>query len=473
MTKKIAIFGGSFNPPHVWHREIVEFLAWEFDEVVIVPCGDRRDKNSVNDIPPLHRAVMCDLAFRGLPNVRLDYHDLEQAEFSSNFALQQRYAVDGAEVWHVIGSDLLLVGSDGLTKIQRNWVQGSTIWSDFNWLVIDRPGCDLSNGKGVLPPKSRLEKVCTIIGSSTDIRQRQFEHRSVVGLVQPEIVAYLERYDLYRGRTASSITRLTIPTLRPFVYVDGFNSKAKELAERLRSRTVNLDDANLIITLGGDGTMLRAVIEHWRRRIPFFGLNFGHAGYLMNQAQASWLNSPAELLAELAKLILGCYQVPLLTFSWSTGSGSCSHDFGFNDVYIKASGPTIPAVMDVTVKSRGREWQLGNIMGDGLICATEVGSTGYAFQAGAQWLPLSSEHKWLLIGLCARRLPQVSLDNRSEVIARLQQTDYRAAVLCADNRVLGPVTELRVRLSQIGSAELAFLPDTDLTAKRIDLTFGH
>ena len=48
----------------------------------------------------------------------------------------------------------------------------------------------------------------------------------------------------------------------------------------------------LIVVLGGDGTMLRAIREHWRRRVPFYGINTGHMGFLLNDAAADQLHRP-------------------------------------------------------------------------------------------------------------------------------------------------------------------------------------
>ena len=45
---------------------------------------------------------------------------------------------------------------------------------------------------------------------------------------------------------------------------------------------VGLDVANLIVVIGGDGTMLHAIREHWRSRLPFLGVNAGHLGFLLN-----------------------------------------------------------------------------------------------------------------------------------------------------------------------------------------------
>lgn len=73
MTRKIALFGGSFNPPHLTHRKIVEILAYLFDGVKVIPCGPRPEKLTTNDIAPIHRAVMADLTFSDIaPNVDVE-----------------------------------------------------------------------------------------------------------------------------------------------------------------------------------------------------------------------------------------------------------------------------------------------------------------------------------------------------------------------------------------------------------------
>jgi len=463
--KKIALYGGSFNPPHVWHREIVAWLAKHFDEVIVVPCGHRRDKEVTNDMSVNHRTVMCGLNFRGIaPNVRVDYYDLEHSVFTSNWALQQRYAADGTSVWHVIGTDLLEVCEDGLNKIQRSWKHSDEIWRKLNWLVVLRPGHGLPEDVS-LPPHHKLQAILDESGSSRDIRRRTFEHESVAGMVLPEIEDYINRHGLYRGRPSSGVTHLRIAEPRAYVHADEYNQRALAFVEALGERAVPIEQANLIIALGGDGTMLRAVHEFWERRLPFLGMNFGHAGFLMNQLPEVAVQKPAQLMDEIVKVRLTSLQLPLLA---AYVDGEKTVHYGFNDIYIKAAAHTVPVSMSVTVRSHGREWQ-ENVMGDGLVCATEAGSTGYAFQAGAEPLSLSADRNWLVKGICARRLPQISLDNGSEVEVQLRSIAYRKGVLCADNREIGPVERFRVRLSNVASAELAFLPGADLTAKRIDL----
>ena len=81
MRPQIAIFGGSFNPPGLHHRQIVEVMSREFDSVIVVPCGPRPDKETVNDVDPVHRAALADIAFRGIDRVQVELFDLNRPLF--------------------------------------------------------------------------------------------------------------------------------------------------------------------------------------------------------------------------------------------------------------------------------------------------------------------------------------------------------------------------------------------------------
>ena len=96
--KKIAIFGGSFNPAGVHHRDIVAKLAkLDFAKVYVIPCGPRPDKPSTNDIPAIHRAVMADKTFHGISDkVEVLLFDLENGTFTRNHEFEELFAEETA-----------------------------------------------------------------------------------------------------------------------------------------------------------------------------------------------------------------------------------------------------------------------------------------------------------------------------------------------------------------------------------------
>src|SRR5687767_11797997 len=175
----VAVFGGSFSPPGLHHRAIVQELARQFDQVVVVPCGPRPDKPQTSDVDPVYRAALSDVAFRNMDRVEVDLFDLEQATFTRTHELHERYRPRG-EVWHVVGADLLTGGAQSKSFVQTTWERGPELWKSLNFAVLKRPGHEL--GPGDLPPHHRLIDVA-FDGSSGTIRERVFRRESVQGLV--------------------------------------------------------------------------------------------------------------------------------------------------------------------------------------------------------------------------------------------------------------------------------------------------
>ena len=89
MHKRIAVFGGSFNPPTLAHIAVVEVLVKDGYEVVIVPCGMRPEKITTRHVDPVHRAFMVDLAFARMSHVRVEHFDLEKEAFTPTIDLDQ------------------------------------------------------------------------------------------------------------------------------------------------------------------------------------------------------------------------------------------------------------------------------------------------------------------------------------------------------------------------------------------------
>ena len=194
--KDVAIYGGSFNPPGLHHRRIVEELTrkrW-FDEILVIPCGGRPDKLSVNVIPPHHRTVMTNLTFANILHVSVSLFDLEQDTYTPACDLQKRFGHQ-VNLFHVVGADLVIGGGKGSSQIQTSWKKGREIWETLNFVVVTREGVDLPVND--LPPRCCLLRDFENPGSSTVIRNKLFRGESVEGLVMPTVADYIERHGLY------------------------------------------------------------------------------------------------------------------------------------------------------------------------------------------------------------------------------------------------------------------------------------
>ncbi len=175
-----AIFGGSFDPPHVGH---VLAAAWvrstaEVDAIVVIPALEHAFGKAL--APFAHRRRMCELAFGPIDGVVVS--DLEARLGGASYTVRTLEALrarnPGVELRLVIGSDL--VG-----EVPR-WHEGHRVPELAELLVVGRRGH--GNGEALLMPEV----------SSTDVRARLREGRSVEGLVPRAVIQHIERYGLYR-----------------------------------------------------------------------------------------------------------------------------------------------------------------------------------------------------------------------------------------------------------------------------------
>jgi NAD+ kinase len=136
---------------------------------------------------------------------------------------------------------------------------------------------------------------------------------------------------------------------------------------------------DLMIALGGDGTMLRAGQLCGPYEIPILGINMGRFGFLMEIRQNQWKEA-------ISRLIQGDYWLEK-RMMLSTEQSRAEQSLGSWDVVNEAvvSRGTIvrPVQMDVSVDGR----YLATYVADGLIASTPTGSTAYAMAAGGPILP--------------------------------------------------------------------------------------
>lgn len=142
----------------------------------------------------------------------------------------------------------------------------------------------------------------------------------------------------------------------------------------------DLTDCGLVISLGGDGTLLRAARIVGYREIPILGLSYGHLGFLTaaSPEDRSVLAVVADALAgELhvsRRATLSCRVVSVD----EAGEERSFESFALNDLAL-TRGPLSDMVeFDITVSGH----RIDRLRGDGVVVSTATGSTGYALSAG-------------------------------------------------------------------------------------------
>lgn len=452
MQKNVAIFSGRFNPPGLGHQLTAIELAKHFDEVIVVPCGPRPEKPLAVDIPPFYRAALVDLAFGQLPRVTVDLFDMEAGTFSRTHELQQRYQ-DRGQLWHVVGTTMVTGGAQGKSLVHTQWEFGPRLWEELNFVVLDDGAQTFDPAD--LPPHHCLIRVPRIT-SGANLRQALYNRENLAGQIDDNVLSYINRHQLYAGVIPCARGYHLVECHRPLLVVDHRNPKALELAASFPSECPASPD--FIIAIGGDGTMLHAIRQHWRKRVPFYGINTGHLGFLLN-------DRPLE--AEKMQQLL-FEHLPLLHVELEGPDGHHSA-LAFNDAWVeRASGQT--AHIEVTVDNQVR---LPCLVGDGVLVSTAAGSTSYARAMGAMPIPLDSQTQ-LLVGsnvLDPAFFRPVVLPLASQVGLRTLEPDSRPLNGFIDGHAYGPVTTLSTRLSNIASVELLFDPACDAAEKLARIQF--
>lgn len=107
--RRIALFGGTFDPIHAGHLEIARRAkeALALDEVRFLPCHTSPHKIGISTAPPQDRLEMVRLATAGLPWAVADDHDLvtEQPAYSYRTAEEMARRYPGARLFWLMGTD--------------------------------------------------------------------------------------------------------------------------------------------------------------------------------------------------------------------------------------------------------------------------------------------------------------------------------------------------------------------------------
>ena len=187
------------------------------------------------------------------------------------------------------------------------------------------------------------------------------------------------------------------------------------------------DGIDVAVTLGGDGTILRAVQLVCRHSTPILGVNLGRLGYLTAV-------EPDDLIPSLERFLAGSFGIEdrmMLAVTVERGATEPHGDtyWALNDAVVEKprSGHTI----HVAVAIDGRFWT--TYAADGLIVSTPTGSTAYAFSARG---PIVSPRlKALQMTPISPHMPfDRSLVFDSSEVIRIEVTDDRAAMLVVDGR---------------------------------------
>ena len=240
-------------------------------------------------------------------------------------------------------------------------------------------------------------------------------------------------------------------------------SAAEAAAARLRQRygVAELDDADFIVALGGDGLMLETLHRSMGTGTPVYGMNFGSVGFMMNTFSEDNLRQRLEESQHT--------RIYPLARTVTDTNGRSQTALAFNEVSLFRSTYQA-AKLQILVDE---EVRLDELICDGALLATPAGSTAYNLSAHGPILPIEAPLLALtpISPFRPRRWRGAILSNRAVVTFVTREAQKRPVSAVADNVEFQNVQEVTVREDRTHGVTLLFDPGTSLEERVLSEQF--
>ena len=192
---KVCLFGGTFDPPHLGHLIIAQtiFEAENFDQIVFVPAYQPPHKNRMKISPVDQRLEMLKIAISENPNFIMSDLEIQRKGLSYSIDTIIEYKKQNN-----LSSDELfyLMGSDSLKQFKK-WKDTKRIIDESRVIVAIRPGFRPSDIPNWILAKIQFASIPRIEISSTTIRDRWIDDKTIRYMVTESVWQYINKNKLY------------------------------------------------------------------------------------------------------------------------------------------------------------------------------------------------------------------------------------------------------------------------------------
>lgn len=198
--KKVAIYGGSFNPIHLAHVKLADYAVneLELDELYFMPAFISPFKQDKKMAESKDRLAMIESVLDYNPKFKLSDYEIDNENVSYTIKTLDYFSKElDAKLYYVVGFDALLT--------LDTWYKGEEILSKYSLITAKRP--DSSEIEALTKINSFIRKYNSEIHildmpeidiSSSDIRNRIKDGKSIKELVLPATEEYIIEHNLYR-----------------------------------------------------------------------------------------------------------------------------------------------------------------------------------------------------------------------------------------------------------------------------------
>lgn len=240
--------------------------------------------------------------------------------------------------------------------------------------------------------------------------------------------------------------------------------RAQKALEEMRSTygRYEPDEADAIVVLGGDGTLLRALHALADNKAPLYGMNLGTLGFLLNAYSRHRLEQRIENANR--------FKIRPLRMEAKDRAGKVHKEIAFNEVAIlRETHNSAKIKIDINDVTR-----ISELICDGILVSTAVGSTAYNSSAGGPIIPLDSNVLPVtpISPFRPRRWPGALVHSRDKIRFEILKGVERPVSVSADTHEVRDVLEVKVHEARKIVKTLMFDPDNPLEEKISREQFG-
>ena len=254
------------------------------------------------------------------------------------------------------------------------------------------------------------------------------------------------------------------PAPRAIAFVANDRPAAQDALRRLTAEYGQADpaDADAIVALGGDGTMLEVLRAHMDHGVPVYGMNCGTVGFLMNELVTD------DLAGRIARADRA--RINPLVMRAETRDGAVHTASAINEVsLLRQTRQTARITIEVGGRTR-----LGQLVCDGVLLATPAGSTAYNLSAHGPILPITSNLLALtpISPFRPRRWRGALLPYDASVRFTVQDASFRSVSATADSTEVRDVVSVEASIDRDRVMTLLFDPDSSLEERIVQEQFA-
>ena len=236
-----------------------------------------------------------------------------------------------------------------------------------------------------------------------------------------------------------------------FHFIASENPEAKEALKVLikRYNQTKLELSDVIIAIGGDGMLLKALRNSIEKNKPVFGLNKGNVGFLMNELSFDNLENRIQTArkVKMHPLFMSAHKI----------NGNICTELAVNEVSILRQTHQA-AHLKITVDKKER---LNELVCDGILVSTPIGSTAYNLSARGPIIPLNANILALtpISSFRPRRWRGALLPQRVKIRIEVLNFDTRPVSATADNVEARDIKYIEISTDK--TKKLTILHDSD------------